>query len=110
VLTLSWLGGAGIEAIAVMTLLALAADRRGASFYSRQRVAAALATDLATVDKALTRLRDLGLVDLRPWRAGVLDGVWQILPLPSKARDPRRHNASPVAIASLLRSLGFHPE
>jgi hypothetical protein len=73
-------------------------------------MATALATDLATVDRALTRLRDLGLVDLRPWRAGTLDGVWQILPLPTKARDPRRHNDGPVAIASLLRSLGFHPE
>ncbi len=77
-----WLGRLGAEAIAVLTLLAIAADEFGASFYSRHRMAWAIGLDLRELDRCLQRLLELELVAHRPWSAGHPDGVWQLLPLP----------------------------
>lgn len=55
-----WFARTGVEAVAVLTLLALAADRRGASFYSRRRMATALGTEVGVVDRGLAKLRELG--------------------------------------------------
>ncbi len=90
----------------VLVLLALAADRRGASFYSRERMATALGVGLAAIDLGLRRLRELGMVDHRPWRPDARDGVWQLLPLPASTQ---RRLGRPVSIATLLRALGFEP-
>jgi DNA-binding transcriptional ArsR family regulator len=87
--------------------LALAADRRGASFFSRTRMADALGIDVDRVDRALDRLRELRLVDLRPWRPGIRDGVWQILPL---ERHTTMRAGKTMRVAELLRSLGLVPE
>jgi hypothetical protein len=88
----------------VLLLLALAADRRGASFYSRGRMADALGMDVGRVGRALDRLLDLDLVALRPWRSGGRDGVWQLLPV---ERQPDQQRGGVMHIAELLRSLGF---
>ena len=77
-----WLEAIGADATAVLALLALAADRRGASFYSRDRMAVLLAIDLHRIDQALARLLELRLVVHRPWRTGSKDGVWQLVPVP----------------------------
>ena len=82
-----WLADLGPQAAAVLLLLALAADHRGASFYSRDRMALALALDRPSLDRALRRLLELNLVAFRPWQPGLFDGVWQILPLPLKPRS-----------------------
>jgi hypothetical protein len=100
-----WLGRLGPDGTAVLVLLALAADRHGASFYGRERMATVLGMDRRDVDFALTRLVELGLVAHRPWREGHLDGVWQLLAVPRAER--RRHQAEPVSIGSVLESLGF---
>lgn len=102
-----WLARLEPDATAVLLLLALAADRRGASFFSRARMAEALGIDVDRVDRALDRLLDLRFVDLRPWRPGTRDGVWQILPV-ERARTIRVGNT--MHVADLLRSLGFIPE
>jgi len=99
-----WLGRLGPEAVAVLTLFALAADRHGASFYGRERIGQALALSRSRVDQALTRLLQLELVALRPWRAGLPDGVWQLLPLPA-SRVAR--GGGPVSIAAILAQLGL---
>lgn len=78
-----WLSRLGPPATATLVLLALAADRRGASFYRRETMARALSMPRADVDWSLDRLRELGLLDHRPWRPGDIDGVWQLLPVPS---------------------------
>ena len=95
----------GAEATAVLTLLALAADRRGASFYSRARMAERLGMTRNALDTALARLLDHRLVNHRPWRPGHPDGVWQLLPLPASSTAPRRGN--PTSLAALLASLGL---
>jgi len=77
-----WLGRLGPEAVAVLTLLALAADEFGASFYLRGTMACNLGLDLRELDRCLRRLLELGLVAHRPWSPGHPDGVWQLLPLP----------------------------
>jgi len=77
-----WLERLGPQRIAVLTLLALAADRTGSSFYRRNSMAHALSMSQEDLDEALGSLLDLELVDHRPWSAGHLDGVWQLLPLP----------------------------
>jgi len=77
-----WLEDLGADATAVLVLLALAADRRGASFYSRERMARLLSLDLYRTDKALDRLIEVKLVAHKPWREGTRDGVWQLLPVP----------------------------
>ena len=88
-------------------LLALAADRRGASFFARDLMALVLDMSRHEVDLGLQRLVDTGLVALRPWRAGARDGVWQLLPLPARRQPDRAIRA--LSAAELLRSLGFEP-
>ena len=99
-----WLAQLGPDATAVLLLLALAADRRGASFYSRGRMGDALGMDVARVDRALDRLLTLELVAVQPWRPGSRDGVWQLLPI---ERQPDQQRGGFMHIADLLRSLGF---
>lgn len=100
-----WLAEVGPHAVAVLVLLATAADRRGASFFSRQRMAQALAMSRHEVDVALQRLLDAGLADCRPWRPGGRDGVWQLLPPPTRGEPPRARQV--LAVADVLRTLGF---
>jgi len=100
-----WLAEIGPHAAAIIVLLALAADRRGASFFNRERMAVVLGMSRHEVDVALQRLLDAGLVALRPWRGGSGDGVWQLLPL-SRRREPTRSRQALTA-ADVLRSLGF---
>ena len=102
-----WLAELGPHAAAALVLLALAADRHGASFYSRDRMATALAMTRHEIDQALQMLLDAQLVAHRPWRAGVRDGVWQLLPLPER-QAPRRAQRTATA-SDVLRSLGFAP-
>jgi len=77
-----WLKAIGSDACAVLILLAIAADERGASFYGRARMGSLLGMDLCRIDEALSCLLDLELVAMRPWRQGHKDGVWQLLPIP----------------------------
>ncbi|MCB9871392.1 MAG: hypothetical protein H6836_07010 [Planctomycetes bacterium] len=101
-----WLSRLGPEGTAVLVLLALAADRQGTSFYGRERMTSVLGMSRSDVDFALSRLKELGLVAHRPWRAGHADGVWQLLPLPRSERGPRP-SGEPVSIRSVLESLGL---
>ena len=101
-----WLKRLQPDATAVLLLLALAADRRGASYYSRARMADRLGIDIGRVDRALDRLLALGLVALRPWRPAQRDGVWQILPV---ERHTSARAGACMSVADLLRSLGFAP-
>jgi len=98
-----WLARLGPEGTSVLVLLALAADRHGASFYGRERIAEKLSMSRQEVDQALSRLLELRLVVHRPWRPGHSDGIWQLLPLP--APKPRRGQA--VSIGDMLNSLGM---
>jgi hypothetical protein len=102
-----WLAEVGPHAAAVLVLLALAADRRGASFFSRERMAVALGMSRHEVDGALQRLLDSNLVAHRPWRPGAIDGVWQLLPPPQ--RSPPARAGRELSAADVLRSLGFGP-
>jgi hypothetical protein len=100
-----WLAEVGPHAAATLILLALAADRRGVSFYSRDRMAGALGMTRHEVDQALQRLLDAELVAHRPWRAESRDGVWQFLPL--TVRQPQVRAQRPITAAEVLRTLGF---
>ena len=102
-----WLAEVGPHGAAVLVLLALAADRRGASFFSRGRIAEALGMTRHEVDVALQRLLDAGLVEMRPWRAGSGEGVWQLLPLVPRRQAERSRQA--LSAADVLRALGFPP-
>lgn len=66
-------------------------------------MAALVGLDRAAIDRALERLRALGLLDLRPWSAGHPDGVWQLLPVPALAQPPRGGDA--VSLSDLVRRL-----
>ena len=79
-----WLGLLGPDRVAALTLLALAADRTGSSFYRRETMALSLSMPQADLDEALTRLQSLGLLAHRPWSPGNPNGVWQLLPLPAR--------------------------
>ena len=81
-----WLSRLGPEPTAVLALLALAADRRGASFYRRETMSLALSCPRREIDRSLDRLLQLELVDFRPWIPGNIDGVWQLLPIPKAPR------------------------
>jgi hypothetical protein len=103
-----WLAEVGPHAAATMVLLALAADRRGASFFGRDRMAVVLGMTRHEIDQALQCLLDAGLVAFRPWRSGCVDGVWQLVPLPRRRSPTRAFSTLPAA--DVLRSLGFAPE
>jgi len=100
-----WLARLGPEATAVLTLLALAADQRGASFYSRVRMAERLGLTRAGLDQGLARLLEVGLIAHRPWRAGAVDGVWQLLPLTPRTREPRGGEA--LSVGAVLARMGL---
>jgi hypothetical protein len=100
-----WLARLEPDATAVLLLLALAADRRGASFFSRARIALSLGVDVSRVDAALERLLVHELVALRPWRCGARDGVWQLLPLPEPQGEERTHASLPLH--AVLARLGL---
>ena len=98
-----WLGRVGPEGTSVLVLLALAADRHGASFYGRERMAQEFEISRQDVDQALTRLLELRLAAHRPWRPGHPDGVWQLLPLPA----PKRRGGETVSVTDVIRSLNL---
>ena len=79
-----WLQLLGPERIAALTLLALAADRTGSSFYRRETMALTLSMPRHDFDEAIERLLTLELIAHRPWTPGHIDGVWQLLPLPDR--------------------------
>ncbi|MHC4406090.1 MAG: hypothetical protein ACYTG0_41160 [Planctomycetota bacterium] len=98
-----WLSRLGPEGTSVLVLLALAADRHGASFYGRERMAERLGMSRQEVDQALSRLLELRLVAHRPWRSGHPDGIWQLLPTPA----PQPRGGQTVSIGDLFTSLGL---
>ena len=100
-----WLARLGSEGTSVMVLLALAADRHGASFFARERMASKLGISRHDVDQALRRMLEWHLVAHRPWRQGSPDGIWQLLPLPT----PKRRGGEAVSIGDVFRSLGLKP-
>jgi hypothetical protein len=106
-----WLARLGPEGTSVMVLLALASDRHGASFFSRERMAAKLGICRQDVDQALARMLEWNLIAHRPWRPGHPDGVWQLLPLPRVEKRKRGGDAIRVgealSIGDLCQSLGL---
>jgi hypothetical protein len=92
-----WLARLGPEAVGVLVLMALAADRNGCSFYGRQRMAESLGLRRQDVDAALARLLTMRLVAHRPWRPGHDEGVWQLLPLPPRAPEARERRELPTS-------------
>jgi len=98
-----WLSRLGPDGTSVLVLLALAADRHGASFYARERMAQKLGMPRQDVDQALHRLLELHLVAHRPWRQGHADGIWQLLPLPA----PQPRGGKAVAITDVFKSLNL---
>ena len=99
-----WLERVGPEGTAVLLLLALAADERGASFYSRVRMRQRLGLSAKSLDRALQLLLELRLVAFRPWQPGHSDGVWQRLPLPEPQGGAR--GGGPMSVAEILQQLG----
>lgn len=96
----------GPEATAVLLLLALAADPKGASYYSRARIASFLNLPPEDVRRALDRLLEWHLVAFRPWSPGHKDGVWQLLPLPKKLPTTR---GKPTYAADILKAIRLGP-
>ncbi len=102
-----WLAQLGPQATAVLVLLALAADSRGASYYGRDRMAQRLRLSRYEIDRALERILALRLAAFRPWREGQCDGVWQLLPKPlSPARECQ---SGTIPLSRILESIGFAP-
>ena len=77
-----WLGALSPEELAVYVFLCLVADRRGVSFYRRDRIAHHLGLDLGSIDRARVRLRKLDLVAYQPFSVHSPDGFHQVLALP----------------------------
>lgn len=100
-----WFAKLGADAVAVMSLLAIAADRRGASFYNRERMAKELSMNVDQIDTALERLQQLSLVALNPWKRGAENGVWQLLPVPARERPPQGMATLKQALSELAKEI-----
>ena len=103
----------GPHGTAELVLLALAADRHGASYYSRDRMASRLGLTRVEIDHGLAGLLALRLVAQRPWRNGHPDGVWQLLPVPAAPAPlptpTPPTSRGPASIATILAQLGLQP-
>ena len=104
-----WLAQVGPNATALLVLLALAADRHGASFFSRERMSSALGMNRHELDDALRSLQQAGLLAHRPWRSGHQDGVWQLLPVPDRNHRHEPRVGRVVHFADALAALGLIP-
>lgn len=100
-----YLSRLGPEGSAVLVFLALAADRRGVSYYGRDRMGRLLGMTREAIDRALARLEDLGLVAHRPWGPNQLEGVWQILPVPTGSTERPHGVRDAIAIGEIFRQL-----
>lgn len=100
-----WLRVLTPEALAVYAFLCLAADRRGVSFYRRDRIAREFGLDDVDVRAALTRLRDLDLVGYTPFRPGAADGFWQVLSLPPGGPDPAFPDEALLPLRDLIAKM-----
>ena len=107
-----WLGRLGPEALGALVFLVLAADRRGGSYYGRERMARILGVERRDLDRGLARLLELGLVAHRPWSRHQRDGVWQVLPVPGRREENRcralsedRDRRLPEELAAVLSRL-----
>jgi len=74
--------------IAVYVFLCLVADRRGVSWYRRDRIRRALGIGEDEVSAALRRLRELELVAYRPFGRQASEGFHQVLELPPGGPPP----------------------
>lgn len=83
-----WLRVMTPQALSVYAFLCLAADRRGVSFYRRDRIARDLGLDDPELSADLARLRELDLVAYQPFRRGAADGFHQVLSLPTDGPPP----------------------
>jgi hypothetical protein len=97
-----WLARVGPEATAVLVLLALAADRNGVSYYRRETMVGLLGMTRDSVDRALARLQDLGLVAHRAWGPDQVDGVWQLLAVPHAAERVTNTDSEATSISEIL--------
>lgn len=77
-----WLRVLTPEAIAVYTLLCVAANRDGVSYYRRDRIGHELGLSDTNVRVALHRLIELDLVAYRPFHVHAVDGFHQVVALP----------------------------
>jgi hypothetical protein len=83
-----WLRVMTPQALSVYTFLCLAADRRGVSFYRRDRIARELGLDDGELSATLVRLCELDLVAYRPFHPGAADGFHQVLSVPVDGPPP----------------------
>ena len=102
-----WLAEIGPHAVAAVVLLMLAADRHGASYYGRERMAQSTGMTRSELDRALDELLADRLVEFRPWRPGAVNGVWQLMPVPER-EDSLRANRT-LSVADVLGQLGLAP-
>lgn len=93
----------GPDATAVLAFLAIAADRHGASFYRRDRMALSLGLTRSRLDDALQILLHFGFVVHRPWSRENQDGVWQLLPI--KRQKPPSRGGDPTQIRDIFKQL-----
>lgn len=78
-----WFRVMSAQEVALYTFLCLVADRRGMSWYRRERLGKLLGLEESEVGQVLNRLCDLDLVAFRPFYARATDGFYQVLSLPS---------------------------
>jgi len=67
--------------------LALAADRKGVSFYRKEKVCDVLDLDLQQFHVARDRLIDMKLIAFEPYSAISPNGFYQVLPVDGPAPD-----------------------
>lgn len=75
-----------LEDLGVYLFLILAADREGTSWYRKEKICDALGLSWSQFEQARRRLIERGLIAFEPYRAGGVNGVHQVLPLPERVQ------------------------
>jgi hypothetical protein len=71
-----------LEDVALYVFLVLAANREGCSFYRKDQACKKLGIDWDQFEESKARLLEKGYIAFRPFRAGDVDGFYQVLGVP----------------------------
>lgn len=92
------------EEQALYLFLVLAADRRGVSFYRKEKICDLLALDFGQFEIARDRLIDLKLIAFEPYSAATPNGHYQALPVDGRPPNFTQQALDQIGLSAALEA------